>query len=158
MFSEFLRLYPEVAKLRSWRQEVEETFNAVESFNAVRIIRAYICSSFWEFDSPIEFFRVLKSLCSAREVNTKLKKQYVYCIHNVYVLVDSRLLNNKPSTSVKQSQLIPWIITLEEYGFISAIERAKWVKRSWNLQLRLYIFEFKEGALIIIFLFMTKQN
>ena len=36
--------------------------------------------------------RIPKSLCSGREVNKKLMKQYVHCIQNVYDVVDSDFL------------------------------------------------------------------
>ena len=49
---EFLRVFPEIMKMRSWRQEVEE------------------------------------SLCSGREANMMRMKQCVYCIRNVYDVVD----------------------------------------------------------------------
>jgi len=49
-----LRIYPVVAKLRSWRQEVEE------NFSAVHLIRVLVHSSYWEFDSPIVSHRVLE--------------------------------------------------------------------------------------------------
>ena len=52
---ECLRINPEVAKLRSWRQEVEETFSAVH------LIREFVHSSYWEFDSPIVSHRVLEN-------------------------------------------------------------------------------------------------
>ena len=65
-------IYPEVTKLRSWRREVEE------SFSVVHLIRVYVHSSFWLFDRPIECLRIPQSLCSGREINKKLTKQYVY--------------------------------------------------------------------------------
>ena len=52
---ECLRINPEVAKLRSWRQEVEE------NFSAVHLIRVFVHSSYWEFDSPIVSHRVLEN-------------------------------------------------------------------------------------------------
>jgi len=42
--------------------------------------------------SHIEFFIILKNLCSNREVNKKLKKQHVCCVDNVYDVVDSYFL------------------------------------------------------------------
>jgi len=53
---EFLRVYPEIMKMRSWRPEVEE------------------------------------NLCSGREANNMLRKLCVYCIPNVYDVVDSDFL------------------------------------------------------------------
>ena len=40
----------------------------------------------------MECFRIPKNLRSGREVNKKLRKQYVCCIHNVYDVFDSDFL------------------------------------------------------------------
>ena len=40
----------------------------------------------------MECFRISKTLRSGREVNKKLRKQYVCCIHNVHDVVSSYLL------------------------------------------------------------------
>ena len=66
---------------------------------------------------------------SGREVNKKLRKQYAYCIHNVYDIdsdflfgkgllvydIDSDFILGRGITfsGVKENRLEPWIITVE---------------------------------------------
>ena len=42
--------------------------------------------------SPIECLRIPKSSYNDRELNKKLRKQYVHCIQNVHDVVDSDFL------------------------------------------------------------------
>ena len=92
---EFLRVYPEIMKMRSWRPEVEE------------------------------------NLCSGREANNMLRKLCVYCIPNVYDVVDSDFLEGAYLLQVLRKinlncrLLQPCIIKIECLLQSSAIEICK---------------------------------
>jgi len=70
----------EVTRSPGGCEVVKLTTKVEESFIAVRLIRACLYSSFWEFDCSMECFRIPKSLRSGREVNKKPRKQYLCCI------------------------------------------------------------------------------
>ena len=108
--SEFLRGYPEITKMRSWRQEVEERFNAVHL---------------------IECLKIPTCLCSGREVNKKLKKLCIYCIRSVYDVVDTDFLEGAYLLQVWRKVILnrgllqPCIVQIECLLQLSAIEICK---------------------------------
>ena len=89
---EFLRVYPEIMKMRSWPQEVEESRRVSTKYIKSEHIHTRISESFWEHDRSIECLIMFTSLCSGREVNKKLKKQCGHCIRYVYDVVDLDIL------------------------------------------------------------------